>query len=132
MGWNYFSSPYFHPLFCEGERYNNNRNNKLKGEYYMQWTVDGKNYETDTAKYIGNYRSTIYRDDARFYEETLYRKKTGEFFLYGHGGTQSKYAYISPGGRRNPAQRIIPLTDEAAKVWMQQHGYGEKCATLFE
>ena len=104
----------------------------MKGEYNMQWTIDGKEYDTDTAKYIGRFRNTPYWNDAHFFEETLYRTKTGEFFLYGHGGTQSKYAYISLGGRRNPAQRIIPLTDEKAKEWMQQHGYGEKCVTLFE
>ena len=104
----------------------------MKGEYNMQWTIDGKEYDTDTAKYIGRFRNTPYWNDAHFFEETLFRTKTGEFFLYGHGGTQSKYAYISPGGRRNPAQRIIPLTDEKAKEWMQQHGYVEKCVTLFE
>lgn len=104
----------------------------MKGDYNMQWTIDGKEYDTDTAKCVGRYKNTPYHNDVNFYEEMLYRKKTGEFFLYGQGNSASKYAYISPGGRRSFAQRIVPLTDEKAKEWMQQHGYGEKCATLFE
>lgn len=103
----------------------------MKGEYDMQWTIDGKEYDTDTAKCVGRYKNTPYHNDANFYEEMLYRKKTGEFFLYGQGNSASKYAYISPGGRRSFAQRIVPLTDEKAKEWMQQHGNGEKCAVLF-
>ena len=103
----------------------------MKGDYNMQWTVDGKEYDTDTAEYVGRYKNTPYHNDTNFYEETLYRKKTGEFFLYGQGNSASKYAYISPGGRRSFAQRIVPLTDEKAKEWMQQHGNGEKCAVLF-
>ena len=98
---------------------------------FVKVTVDGKEYDTDTTEYVGRYKNTPYHNDTNFYEETLYRKKTGEFFLYGQGNSASKYAYISPGGRRSFAQRIVPLTDEKAKVWMQQHGYGEKCAALF-
>ena len=57
----------------------------MKGDYNMQWTVDGKEYDTDTAEYVGRYKNTPYHNDTNFYEETLYRKKTGEFFLYGQG-----------------------------------------------
>ena len=68
--------------------------------------VGGKKYDTGTAKCIGYYtNSEVEIYDFAF--ETLYLKKTGEFFLHKWGEFQG---YV-----------ILPMTVEEAKVWMEEH-----------
>jgi len=55
----------------------------------MKKIINGKRYDTETAQLIGS-ASYSNRTDFRFWSEELYRKKTGEFFLYGEGGPASK------------------------------------------
>ena len=103
----------------------------MKGDYNMQWTIDGKEYDTDTAKCVGSYKNTPYHNDANFYEEMLYRKKTGEFFLYGQGNTASKYAEVRADRMRSPGEIIIPLTEDEAKNWVEQYGDVDTYIELF-
>ena len=49
--------------------------------------INGKKYNTDTAKMVGDYDNNQPTNDFYYFAEELYRKKTGEFFLYG-GVTQ--------------------------------------------
>src|SRR5690606_41772958 len=50
------------------------------------------------------------RTDFRFWSEELYRKKTGEFFLYGEGGPASKYGRKIEQNTWSGGEQIIPLT----------------------
>lgn len=59
----------------------------------MKKIIEGKMYNTETATYIGRYRTdTMSRRDFRYLEEELYQKRTKEFFLCGEGGAMTKYA----------------------------------------
>ena len=58
----------------------------------MKKIIKGKVYDTDTAQKVAEYSNNYPRSDLHFYEEELYRKKTGEFFLYGSGNAASKYS----------------------------------------
>ena len=61
----------------------------------MKKIIEGKMYNTETATYIGRYRTdTMSRRDFRYLEEELYQKRTKEFFLCGEGGAMTKYAKV--------------------------------------
>lgn len=53
--------------------------------------------------------------DFRYVEETLYRKRTGEFFLFGQGGPASKYAVSTGLNSWSGGSKIIPLSVAEAK-----------------
>lgn len=86
----------------------------------MKKRIETKVYNTETAKEIIKYEPFgVYgKNDFQYYEETLYLKRTGEFFLYGEGNGLSEYraSYIDGWG---PGCKIIPLTFDEAKKWFQ-------------
>lgn len=84
----------------------------------MKKRIDTLMYDTDTAKEIAKYESPYSKGDNEYYEEYLYKKRTGEFFLYGYGNAGSPYcerAYKD--NAFTPGEKIIPLTFEEAKKW---------------
>lgn len=84
----------------------------------MRKVINGKKYDTDTAEYLVRY-SSVY-SSFEDYEETLYRKRTGEFFLAGKGGPESKYRQ-RVGEGWGGGEGIIPLTQEEAKKWVEEN-----------
>ena len=48
--------------------------------------IDGKRYNINTAEFIASWDNDLPYMDFGYLKETLYRKRTGEFFLYGEGG----------------------------------------------
>ena len=87
----------------------------------MKKIIGGRVYDTETAKKIQKWDNGMYGNDFRFCEETLYKKKTGEYFIYGSGGALSKYS-ISCGNGSTGSSEIIPLTKDRAKTWMEEKG----------
>lgn len=85
----------------------------------MKKIRNGKLYDTDTAKCIGSYQYLGESDFHYVYEE-LYRKKTGEYFLYGEGGPASRLA-CNEGYGYCAGEGIRPLTDEQAREWAEEH-----------
>lgn len=77
--------------------------------------INNKIYNTRTAKLIGEWRvkgdST---DDPQFTQETLYRKKTGEYFLFCEGGAESVNSARTGHGKRIKGEYIQLLTYEEA------------------
>lgn len=57
----------------------------------MKKIINGRKYDTDTACCVGTIYKGRNKRDYCYYEESLFQKKTGEFFLYGEGGPSSKY-----------------------------------------
>ena len=51
--------------------------------------INGKMYNTDTTQVIGTQDNGYTRGDFYFEEQTLHKKKTGEYFVYAHGGAYS-------------------------------------------
>lgn len=87
----------------------------------MKKIIDGKLYDTETALKIACYYSDDSPAAPTCLQETLYRKKTGEFFLHGKGGSESKYAKLKGGKQWCGAEAIIPLTYEAAQSWAEKN-----------
>lgn len=86
----------------------------------MKKIINGKRYDTDTAKKIGDDYYSNPRD-FNYWEETLYRKNTGEYFLHGEGGPASKYAVTIGQNQWSGGEKIIPLNEAAAKKWAEDH-----------
>ena len=82
--------------------------------------IDGKMYNTETAKEIAYYWNGYCGNDFRSMSETLYLKKTGEYFLYGSGGPLSKYRESRMGGW-TWGEEFIPMSEEKAKKWCMEN-----------
>lgn len=80
----------------------------------MKKIINGKKYNTETAKEIARSESNYFPSDFYWYRETLYQKKTGEYFLHGGGNAMSKYSLSVGGNGRVGDERIIPLSEEEA------------------
>ena len=86
----------------------------------MKKIINGKIYDTDKAKDIGYISSGGY-NDLGYVCETLYKKRTGEYFLHGDGGPMSKYAVYSSVNSWGGGQKIMPMTYEDARKWSEEH-----------
>lgn len=86
----------------------------------MKKIIDGKKYDTTTATKIYEW-SDGYANDFAYIEETLYRKRNGEYFIHGYGGAMSRYA--TPAGQNSwsDGSMIIPVSYDSARDWMEQH-----------
>lgn len=87
----------------------------------MKKVIKGKLYDTDKAKLMGSYEYTARGWDLYYFEEKLYQKRTGEFFLYGEGGPGSKYCEPAGGNFWRGSADIIPLTYQFAREWAEEH-----------
>ena len=87
----------------------------------MKKIINGKLYDTDTAKSIGSYGNGYGIGDYHYFYEVLYRKKTGEFFLYGSGGAGTRYSVECGNRCWTGGDAIIPFTEDEAKEWAEEH-----------
>ena len=97
----------------------------------MQKIIAGKKYNTDTAVAVGYYQSNCSYSDFHYFDETLYRKKTGEYFLFGSGGPMTNYACSQGQNCYGWGKDIIPLTIHEAKEWAEEHLSVEKYESIF-
>jgi hypothetical protein len=86
----------------------------------MKAIINGKKYDTETAEPIGEDSSDVGSSDFNYFSETLYRKKTGEFFLYGEGGAMSRYSRNCGQNSSCGGSKTIPLSLEEAKEWCER------------
>ena len=97
----------------------------------MKKILNGKLYDTETAKKIGEYYSDYPRNDFHYYEEELYLKRTGEIFLHGDGNAASKYSKSCGLNEWCGAEKIIPLTYAEAQKWAEEHLDGDEYISIF-
>ena len=96
----------------------------------MEKIINGKRYNTETALKIYEYVSDYSRNDFNFYKETLYKKRTGEYFLFGEGGGLSPYAKESYGSYTY-GYDIRPLSFKEAQKWAKTHMEVEEYDNIF-
>ena len=87
----------------------------------MKRIINRKLYDTATAKEIGSYSNGYGAGDFHYLYEALYRKRTGEFFLYGSGGAMTKYRVECGNRCWSGSDDIIPCTEEEAMEWAEEH-----------
>jgi len=91
----------------------------------LKKVIDGKMYNTQSAKMLAEYSNELGISNFRHLDEELYRTKNGTFFLAGNGGPMTKYSE-SCGG-----EKIIPISEAEAREWLEQHGTVEEYKTIF-
>lgn len=96
----------------------------------MKRIIKGKLYDTDTATYICYHDNGLYTSDFNYVNEELYLKKTGEFFILGKGGANSKYS-DSNGNSRWGSEKIIPIDNEEARDFIEKYGSVELYISIF-
>ncbi len=77
--------------------------------------INGKKYNSDTARiiaYVNNIDGfrILQCNDAKFFEKTLYKKRTGEYFICTEG---NNYSGVEIG--------IEPVSEEEAKKWSEKY-----------
>ena len=86
----------------------------------MKKIIRGRQYDTDTAQRIGSWDNGLSGTDLEYTDETLYRKRTGEYFIEGRGGARSRYSEVD-GNMMAPGCRIVPLSFDQARNWAEEH-----------
>lgn len=86
----------------------------------MKKIINKKLYDTSTAAIIAEYSNPVSVSDFSFYRETLYRKRTGEYFIHGEGGALSRYASRDYDGM-TWGEDILPLTYDTARDWAERY-----------
>ena len=97
----------------------------------MNKIIKGKRYDTETAQKMAEWSSSYAYSDFNYYDETLYRKRTGEYFLYGRGNAASKYAESCGQNSWMSGEEIIPLSIEQARKWAEEHCDGDEYEEIF-
>jgi hypothetical protein len=67
------------------------------------------------------WESSIDSNDLSYVSETLYRKKTGEYFLHCHGGPMSRYAVYQTYNTIISGDVIKPITPEEAREFAEKY-----------
>ena len=83
----------------------------------MKKIIKRRLYNTDTATLMGSWNNDMC-GSMEYCEESLYRKHTGEYFLYGRGGPMSVYA-VCHGDSCVGSGSIMPFTEEEARDWAE-------------
>ncbi len=96
----------------------------------MRKVIKGKMYDTDTATLVAERRSG-YPSDFDYFTETLYRKRTGEYFIHGHGNAASPYAHQAEMNRWESGESIAPMSYEDARSWMEKHAEADEYEAEF-
>lgn len=96
----------------------------------MKKIINGKRYDTKTAELVGAASYSNWTDFEHWTEE-LYKKRTGEYFLYGAGGPMSKYSRSTGTNEWSGGETIIPLTLKEAQEWAQEHLDADEYEAIF-
>lgn len=99
----------------------------------MKRIINGVTYNTATATEIYQYKHTsVLCTDFRYYEEVLYRTRSGNYFLFGEGEALSPYSEAYGTNGRTGAAEIVPLTESEAREWLERfEDPDEICPELF-
>ena len=87
----------------------------------MMKIINGKRYNTMTAKKLGTNSSICSTEDPNWWIETLFQKQTGEYFLYAEGGSMSKYRTYVGGNSWESGKQLIPLEVNEAAEWAENN-----------
>ena len=93
--------------------------------------INRKKYNTDTAEKVGGWSNGCSMSDFSYVDESLYRKRSGEFFLHGEGGPQSKYAKSLGQNSWGYGEDITPLSLAEAMEWAEKHLEAEEYEEIF-
>jgi len=96
----------------------------------MKKVINNKVYDTEAAKLLGSSNNGHRPNDFDYYEESLYRTKSGNYFLHGEGGANSRYG-VWHGNSGGPGEKIMPMSYSEATEWAQKNLDGDSYIRLF-
>ena len=97
----------------------------------MYKVIDGHKYDTNTARELAEWEPNPHRTDFSWFCETLYRTKTGLYFLHGEGGPMSRYAETISQSEWSGGEKILPISEDKAREWTEEHCSGETYERVF-
>lgn len=97
----------------------------------MKKIINGKVYDTTTAELLGSWSSPGSVTNFSHFSESIYRKRTGEFFLHGEGGPASRYAVQIEQNSWRGGEKITPLSWDDARSWVESHLNSEDYERIF-
>ena len=96
----------------------------------MKKIINGLVYDTEKAKLLASCDNNLQYTDFFYFEERLYKKRTGEFFLYGSGGANSRYG-VWHGNSGGPGEKIMPISSSEAVKWAEENLDGDNYEEIF-
>lgn len=96
----------------------------------MKKVIKGRVYCTDTAKELGWWSNTSNRRDFAWACETLYKTKSGQYFLHCEGGPMSRYGWQF-GNEGGYGEKIEVLSIDQAKTWAEEKLSGDEYEEIF-
>jgi hypothetical protein len=87
--------------------------------------VNKKRYNTETSTRIAYWHNGCLLDDFHRVDEVLYRTPKGAWWLLGSGGYSSKY------GGPDGVDQAIPMTDNEARSWLEEHNFTSELEQRF-
>lgn len=96
----------------------------------MKKIINGKVYNTDTAKLLADYEYGRGRDFDRVNEE-LYQTENGTFFLYFEGGPKSKYSEVVGQNEWSGGEGLRLVDEDEAKAFIEKYGDVETYLEVF-
>lgn len=83
----------------------------------MRKVIDGKVFDTDTAKWVCNLHCPLVCTDFAWHDTALYRSPKGRFFLAGEGGAMSMWSQpVGNNGRGGGHGMRLVGDDEAREI----------------
>lgn len=95
----------------------------------MKKVINGSLCNTDTARRLGgwdNGQNGLYE-----YGESLYRTKSGKYFINSWGGAGTSCAQSTGTGSWKSGEKIQLLSPEDAREWAEEHLSGEEYIAAF-
>ena len=96
----------------------------------MKQIINGKMYNTETAKKIGQFWNGYSQSDFKYLKETLYLTKKGAYFIHGDGGALTAYSETY-GNSSCGAERLIAISEDEAKGWAMENLEPNEYTSIF-
>ena len=89
----------------------------------MKRIIDGVRYDTEKATEVGSHEHGSYPQSGDFshWTATLYKTKSGRFFLNGEGGAMTMFAESSPYGGASGGSKLIQIEPAEALDWAERY-----------
>lgn len=97
----------------------------------MKKIINGAVCNTATAKLLGSFDNGERPGDIGYVKESLYRTKSGIFFLHGEGGAGTRYARQTEPNHWRPGEALSILSLKAAQAWAEEHLDGDEYIRAF-
>lgn len=97
----------------------------------MKKIINGAVCNTETAKLLGSFDNGERPGDIGYVKESLYRTKSGVFFLHAEGGAGTRYARQTEPNHWRSGEALSILSLESAQAWAEEHLDGDEYTRAF-